>query len=433
MAQVEVLVGSPSDLHFIWESDLLDELDNAGITYAVSACSAHRNLERLIERIDQTIGDTSVYVCAAGWAAALPGTVKGILLGRSLATVYGVALPSADYPDGKDAEISIKRLPPGVDVIYGGVGVDGLNSIGFGVIMSAETYDPAKPNPEMLRQAKAKIKLPQFDIFKPIEGKTKIIEDAGNGEVLVRSKDDITAGDGAQHDVIEGKAAASTRTTCNIFEMLETRGVPTHFVGRVDDVTFRARRVEMIPLELIARRYAVGSFRDRFPDLPSGTVFEDLVFEVFEKDDANHDPLLEFDFSNRVLRRFVPNSKAAAELGEGVKAGDLIGEEPLAQSRYSNITPDLLDQLRFITLGAFGVIEEAWASVGGVYIDYKIECGFDAETGELLLADVIDSDSGRLRFGNKDMSKESYRDGSQTLPELKRNFDEVADLTDGFV
>jgi hypothetical protein len=38
-----------------------------------------------------------------------------------------------------------------------------------------------------------------------------------------------------------------------------------------------------------------------------------------------------------------------------------------------------------------------------------------------------------LRFGDKDMSKESYRDGSQTLPELKRNFDEVADLTDGFV
>lgn len=433
MAQVEVLVGSPNDLHFIWESELLGELDKAGITYAVSACSAHRNLMSLIDRIDQTIGDTSVYICVAGWAAALPGTVKGILLGRSLATVYGIALPSTDYPDGLDAEISIKRLPPGVDVIYGGVGVDALNFISVAVVMSAEAYDPANPDLELLEQARAKIKPPLFDIIEPIEGKTKVIEDAGNGEVLIRSKDDITAGDGAQRDIIVGKAAASTQTTCNIFEMLEECGIRTHFVGRVDDVTFRARRVNMVQLELIARRYAVGSYRDRFPDLPDGTVFEDLVFEVFEKDDANHDPLLEFDFDSGVLRRFVPNAKAAAELGEGVKAGDLIGEEPLVDSRYFYVTLDLHDRLRDITLKTFEIIEGAWENVGGVYIDYKVECGFDAETGELLLADVIDSDSGRLRFGDKDMSKESYRDGSQTLPELKRNFDEVAALTDSFV
>ena len=73
------------------------------------------------------------------------------------------------------------------------------------------------------------------------EGKTKTVEDAGNGEVFVRSKDDITAGDGAKHDVLDGKAAASTRTTSNIFRLLERNGVRTHFVDRVDDVTFRAR------------------------------------------------------------------------------------------------------------------------------------------------------------------------------------------------
>ena len=65
------------------------------------------------------------------------------------------------------------------------------------------------------------------------------------------------------------------------------------------------------------------------------------------------------------------------------------------------------------------------AEVDGVYID--------RETGELLVADVIDSDSGRLRFGDKDMSKQSYRDGSQSLPALKKNFDQVAELTQHFV
>jgi phosphoribosylaminoimidazole-succinocarboxamide synthase len=265
------------------------------------------------------------------------------------------------------------------------------------------------------------------------EGKTKIVEDAGNGEVLVRSKDDITAEDGARRDVLDGKAVASTRTTCNLFELLERNGVPTHFVDRVDDVTFRARNVEMIPLELVARRYASGSVRDRFPDLADGAVFDELLFEVFEKDDANHDPLLAFDFDAGVLRRYVPNTKAAAAMGPDAKAGDLISEEPLDRSRFKDVSPELLDSLRSRTVSAFEVIEEAWKQHGGVYIDFKIECGFDRETGDLLVADVIDSDSGRLRFGDVDMSKQSYRDGTATLPEIKKRFDEVAALTDRFV
>ncbi|HUR77071.1 MAG TPA: phosphoribosylaminoimidazolesuccinocarboxamide synthase [Acidimicrobiales bacterium] len=165
------------------------------------------------------------------------------------------------------------------------------------------------------------------------EGKTKLVVAASNGEVLIRSKDDIKAGDGAKRDLLDGKAAASTRTTSNIFQLLERNGVRTHFVDRVDDVTFRARNVEMIPLELVARRYATGSVRDRFTDLSDGTVFEELMFEIFEKDDANHDPLLDFDFDAGVLRRHVPNKTAASAIGPDAKAGDLISEEPLEDSR----------------------------------------------------------------------------------------------------
>jgi len=259
------------------------------------------------------------------------------------------------------------------------------------------------------------------------EGKTKIIIDAGDGTVMIRSKDDITAGDGAQHDVIDGKAAASTTTTCNIFQLLNGQGVPTHFLEQLDAVTFRARRVEMIPLELVARRIATGGFLDRNADVADGTVFADLVFEVFEKDDANHDPLLEFDFAGDGLRRLVPNTKAAIQLG--VHAGDLISQEPLSHSRYATVTSELLEQLRELTIRTFEIVEQAWAGLGGTYSDFKIECGFDHEHGTLLVADVIDSDSGRLRFGDKDMSKQAYRDGSQSLPDIKKNFDEVAELT----
>jgi phosphoribosylaminoimidazole-succinocarboxamide synthase len=274
--------------------------------------------------------------------------------------------------------------------------------------------------------------LDSYDLMALI-GDTKMVAEAGNGEVLVRSKDDITAGDGAKHDVLDGKAAASTRTTCNIFQLLERNGLRTHFVDRVDDVTFRARNVEMIPLELVARRYASGSFRDRFPDVPDGAVFQELTFEIFEKDDANHDPLLEFDFEAGVVRRHVPNGKAAEAIGPDAKAGDLITEEPLGESRYADVSPELIASLRSRTVSAFEVIEAAWKQHGGVYIDFKIECGFDRETGDLLVADVIDSDSGRLRFGDVDMSKQSYRDGTTTLPEIKKKFEAVAALTDRFV
>ncbi|HEV8063728.1 MAG TPA: phosphoribosylaminoimidazolesuccinocarboxamide synthase, partial [Acidimicrobiales bacterium] len=264
-------------------------------------------------------------------------------------------------------------------------------------------------------------------LMQAIEGKTKRIIDAGDGTVLIRSKDDITANDGTKRDVIEGKAASSTTTTCHIFRLLDDNLVPTHFVERIDPVTFRARKAAMIPLELVARRIATGSHLDRNAEIADGTVFADLVFEVFEKDDANHDPLLEFDFVGDVLRRFVPNSKAALQLGNA-HAGDLISQERLSQSRYATVTPELVEQLANLTLRTFEIVEQAWARLGGTYFDFKIECGFDHETGALLVADVIDSDSGRLRFGDRDMSKQAYRDGSQSLPDIKENFEKVAEL-----
>lgn len=164
MPHVEVIVGSPSDLKFLKDSKLVSALEEAGLTVAVSACSAHRNDKQLTERIGQVIGHTNAFVTAAGWSAALPGAVKAKLLGRSLATVFGVALPSEVFPDGKDAELSILRLPPGIDVVYGGVGTAGFDSIVGQVIKAANSYDPANPDPDQLQAVRDKIKKPQFDI-----------------------------------------------------------------------------------------------------------------------------------------------------------------------------------------------------------------------------------------------------------------------------
>lgn len=289
---------------------------------------------------------------------------------------------------------------------------------------SGATLPASEATPLVLTREKERL-------MRAIEGKTKVIIDAGDGTVLIRSKDVITAGDGTRLDVVEGKAASSTTSTCNVFRLLNSEHVPNHFVEQLDAVTFRARKVDMIPLELVARRIATGSFLDRHAAVADGTVFADPIFEVFEKDDANHDPLLELDFEHDALRRFVPNEAAALRLGDA-RAGDLLGEEALSTSRHAFVSAELYEQLRALTVRAFEIVEQAWARFGGTYVDFKIECGFDHETRALLVADVIDSDSGRLRFGDRDVSKQAYRDGTQSLAEILRNFDEVAELTRQF-
>jgi phosphoribosylaminoimidazole-succinocarboxamide synthase len=126
-----------------------------------------------------------------------------------------------------------------------------------------------------------------------------------------------------------------------------------------------------------------------------------------------------------VLRRSVPNAKAAVQLGD-ILASNLIAVETLSSSRYATVTFELLEQLRNLTVRT---VEHAWGRLGGTYFGSKIERGFDNETGDLVVGDVTDCDSGRFRFGDKDVSKQAYRDGSQSLPDIKKNLEEVADLS----
>lgn len=81
------------------------------------------------------------------------------------------------------------------------------------------------------------------------EGKTKKIwAVAGTrGHVILESKDDITAGDGAKHDVISGKALLSNRTTSNVFRLLKACKVPLAFIKEIDQTRFLAEQCAMIP------------------------------------------------------------------------------------------------------------------------------------------------------------------------------------------
>ncbi|MDP9211692.1 MAG: hypothetical protein M3N59_00200, partial [bacterium] len=130
-----------------------------------------------------------------------------------------------------------------------------------------------------------------------IEGKTKRVwrDPDHQGAVLLESKDDITANDGEGHELLTGKGVAATTTTCATFLLLEAANIPTHFRERVDERTFRAQAVEMIPIEIVMRRVAFGSFLKRHPDYEEEHRFESVRVEFFKKDDDAGDPLMVVD------------------------------------------------------------------------------------------------------------------------------------------
>src|SRR5947207_15330308 len=96
------------------------------------------------------------------------------------------------------------------------------------------------------------------------EGKTKkIFRIVGSDLVSVVSKDDITAGDGAKHDVIADKGRLATATTCNVFRLLQACGLPVAFAEQDSATSFIAPKCWMLPYEVVARREAHGPYLQR--------------------------------------------------------------------------------------------------------------------------------------------------------------------------
>src|SRR6266508_5895716 len=126
------------------------------------------------------------------------------------------------------------------------------------------------------------------------EGKTKIIyaHPSESHLAVMVQKDSISAGDGARRNTIAGKGALSGRTAANVFTLLNRAGIVTHFVAAPEPTVMIVRRCDMIPIEVVMRRIATGSYLKLHPETAEGTRFEPPLVEFFLKDDARHDPQL---------------------------------------------------------------------------------------------------------------------------------------------
>jgi phosphoribosylaminoimidazole-succinocarboxamide synthase len=244
-------------------------------------------------------------------------------------------------------------------------------------------------------------------------GKTKVLyENPGQPhQLVVAQTDSISAGDGARRNEIAGKGRLAAQTTARVFRLLNLCGLPTHYLtgGEDDDSNeMVVRRANMIPLEVVTRGVAAGSFAKRNPGVQRGTLLVPRVIEFFLKDDAQHDPMISPD---QIVARSIA---APQEIG-------------------------IMTELARLT---FDILSHAWRKRDVLLVDLKIEFGRLAggeNQGQLVIADVIDNDSWRIWPQGREelmLDKQMYRNlqtvDEAALEEVKRAYERVADLVGTF-
>ena len=265
------------------------------------------------------------------------------------------------------------------------------------------------------------------------EGKTKrIVQIAGRADlVALVAKDDITAGDGAKHDIIPDKGRLATATACNVFRLLKACGLPVAFEQQDSPTSFIAPGCTMLPYEVVVRREAHGSYLKRTPHFAKGQLFPKLIVEFFLKTKDKSwkgKPLLADD-------PLMIHKDGASQIELYVPSKPLPDQKPFLTLATSEvfIRPDeakLYPEMSRLARQAFLVLEKAWQLEGRTLVDFKVEFGFDAQN-RLLLADVIDNDSWRVLDSGAYIDKQVYRDGG-ALDDVAATYRRVAEITGNF-
>ena len=193
------------------------------------------------------------------------------------------------------------------------------------------------------------------------EGKAKkVFATSDPNLVIVDYKDDATALDGAKKGTIVGKGVINNKMSNFMMQKLEKAGVPTHFAEQLSDRETLVKKVSIVPLEVIIRNIAAGSFSKRY-GVPEGTELKISTIEFSYKNDDLHDPLI--------------NDYHAIALG-------------LA-------TPEEIEQIKDYAFKVNDMMREYLLTLGIILVDFKLEFGKTAD-GQIVLADEISPDTCRF-------------------------------------
>ena len=190
------------------------------------------------------------------------------------------------------------------------------------------------------------------------EGKVKSLYSLAEDpqKVYIHFHDKVTAGNGRRVDFPEGKGKVCCLISALLFEMLESKGIKTHYLGTEGLDTMLCKKLDIVPVEVIVRNIAAGSIIKQ-TNLKEGTLLNPPLVEYYLKDDEKDDPLLTPD---RVR---------------------LMGVDP-TRMREVALEVNLQFQMIFTLMGID-------------LVDFKIEFGYDNH-GDLFLADELSPDNMRL-------------------------------------
>ncbi|MBF7022439.1 phosphoribosylaminoimidazolesuccinocarboxamide synthase [Staphylococcus kloosii] len=221
------------------------------------------------------------------------------------------------------------------------------------------------------------------------EGKAKrIYSTAEEGILRVEYKDEVTAGNGAKKDVIEGKGRLNNQITSNIFNFLKSQNLNSHFIEQISETEQLVTSVEIIPLEVVVRNIAAGSITKRL-GFEKGHIFKQPLVEFFYKNDDLNDPLITDD---HVKLLNIANATQIKQL----------------KTEALNINNKLIQLMDKMELRL---------------VDFKIEFGITSE-GEIILADEISPDTCRIwdKYSDTNFDKDVYREDRGSIIETYQTF-----------
>lgn len=221
------------------------------------------------------------------------------------------------------------------------------------------------------------------------EGKAKRVYTTDvDDELRIEYKDEVTAGNGAKKDKMEGKGRLNNQITSKIFENIKDAGVNSHFIKQLSETEQLVKSVEIIPLEVVVRNVAAGSITKRL-GFDKGEVFDEPLVEFFYKNDDLNDPLITDD---HVKLLHIANDEDIQTLKDNAL-------------RINDVLVQLMDKM------------------GLTLVDYKIEFGKD-QHGNILLADEISPDTCRIwdKETQENFDKDVYREDTGSLIDTYQTF-----------
>ena len=193
------------------------------------------------------------------------------------------------------------------------------------------------------------------------EGKAKKVFRTDDPELyIVDYKDDATAFNGQKKGTIHDKGIVNNHVTNYLMQMLEKEGIPTHFVRELSDRETLVKKVAIVPLEVIIRNRAAGSFSKRY-GVAEGTELASTVLEYSYKNDALNDPL--------------------------------INDSHVLALRIA--TREELDTISSLALKINEALTKFFAGIGIELVDFKLEFGKTSDW-KIVLADEISPDTCRF-------------------------------------